>query len=230
VSEFVIGADGYESSVRDALGIAMGQVGVPQTYLFFDVPHPPPGGTTVELALGERCSGMYPLHGGMSRYSFEVANAPNHPVGASELRALRTSRMPWHTVDLATVEWSGVRTFQRALADRLGHGRAWLAGDACHGAAPLGAQSLNVGLREARDIATGISECLGGTNLERLSVGYAEQRRLEWGRLLGTAGPRTLGSRTPLWAATHLEQLLGCLPASGDDLDDLLAQLGVTLL
>jgi hypothetical protein len=34
----------------------------------------------------------------------------------------------------------------------------------------------------------------------------------------------------PAWARRHFRQLLAALPASGDDLDDLLAQLGITTL
>jgi 2-polyprenyl-6-methoxyphenol hydroxylase-like FAD-dependent oxidoreductase len=230
VSDFVIGADGYQSAIRDSLGIAMLEVSGPQTFAFFDVPHPPPMGATVELALAEHCSGIYPLHGGMTRYSFELATAPQNPLGASELGDLRRSRIPWHVSAVETVEWSGVRTFRRALAERFGHGRVWLAGDACHAANPLGAQSLNVGLREARELATAIEECLEGRHLERLTIGYAEQRHLEWRRLLAIGGPPTLGTRAPTWAAKYLKQLLGCLPATGDDLDELLAQLSVTLL
>lgn len=230
VSEFVIGADGHQSAVRALLGISMRQVDEPQTFAFFDVPHSPPAGATVELAFAERSSGAYPLHGGMTRYSFELAEAPKQPLGARELRDFRRERMPWHSSELVTVEWSGLRTFQRALAERVGHGRVWLAGDAYHAASPLGAQSLNVGLREARDLALGIAECLEGRHLDRLSVGYAEQRQLEWRRLLGTGGPPTLGARAPAWAAKHFAQLLGALPASADDLDDLLGQLGIIVL
>lgn len=230
VSEFVIGADGHQSSVRGALGISMLAVNEPQTFAFFDVPHPPPAGATVELAFADESSGVYPLHGGTTRYSFELATAPKEALGARELRDLRRTRMHWHSESLETVEWSGVRTLQCALAERVGHGRVWLAGDAYHVANPLGAQSLNVGLREARELATGIAECLEGRPLEHLTAGYAEQRRLEWQRLLGIGGAPTLGSRAPAWAAKHFGQLLGALPASGDDLDDLLAQLGVTVL
>jgi 2-polyprenyl-6-methoxyphenol hydroxylase-like FAD-dependent oxidoreductase len=105
-----------------------------------------------------------------------------------------------------------------------------LAGDACHATSPLGAQSLNVGLREVRDLADGMAECLLGGSVEHLGLRYETQRKLEWRRLLGIGGPPMLGARTPLWARAHLADLLAGLPAAGDDLDDLLSQLGVTVL
>jgi len=138
--------------------------------------------------------------------------------------------MPWHAAAAERIEWSGVRTFRLALAERAGQGRTWLVGDACHLTSPLGAQSLNVGLREARDLANCIVACLGGRHIEELVAGYGEQRHLEWRRLLGIGGEQTLGKAMPAWVNGHVNQLVSCLPASGDDLDDLLEQLGVTLL
>jgi 2-polyprenyl-6-methoxyphenol hydroxylase-like FAD-dependent oxidoreductase len=230
VSDFVIGADGFKSAVRETLGIGLIAAEKERPFVFFDVPHPAPGGTTAELSLGEHSSAMYPLHGGSTRYSFELPSMPDRPLSATELNELRRARMPWHASTLESVEWSGVRAFQAAHAARLGHARVWLVGDACHVASPIGAQSLNVGLREARDLATGVIDCLNGRNLERLSVGYAEQRRLEWRRLLAVGDAPSFGARTPAWAAKHYRQLVSCLPASGDDLDDLLAQLGISVL
>jgi 2-polyprenyl-6-methoxyphenol hydroxylase-like FAD-dependent oxidoreductase len=137
--------------------------------------------------------------------------------------------MPWHSTAARTVEWSGTRPFRKAVVERFGHGRIWLAGDAAHVTSPLGAQSLNVGLREARDLVSGVSACLDGRDLEHLVAGYGEQRRLEWRRLLGLDGKPAARRATPVWASAHLDELVSALPASGDDLDDLLDQLGLTL-
>ncbi len=229
-SEFLIGADGHRSTVREALGSAMIDVGSAQTFAFFDVPQPSPGGENAELVLGARSAAIYPLHGGSTRYSFELDAPALAPLGRAELHTLLELRMPWHATAAGPVEWSGVRTFRKAHAERFGHGRVWLAGDACHLTSPLGAQSLNVGLREARDLADAVSECLDGRHIEQLAAGYAEQRRLEWRRLLGIGFEPTLGRSIPAWASAHTAALVSCLPASGDDLDDLLAQLDITLL
>lgn len=228
-AEFVIGADGFQSSVRAALGIALIKLAPERHFAFFDVPEAPPAGNTAELAFGEHASAMYPLRGELTRYSFELPAVPLRPLGASELNELRRARMPWHGSSVERIEWSGVRAFQSALAERFGRGRVWLAGDACHVASPLGAQSLNVGLREARELADGVCACLGGRELEHLTRSYAEQRRVEWHRLLAIGTKASFAGRTPTWASDHFQQLVGCLPASGDDLDDLLAQLGINL-
>jgi 2-polyprenyl-6-methoxyphenol hydroxylase-like FAD-dependent oxidoreductase len=230
VSDFVVGADGHDSSVRNALSIAMTRVGPPRPFAFFDVPHAPPSGATAELALGPLASAAFPLHGGHTRYTFEVSALPEAPPGVSELRELLAARMPWHGSPPPSVEWVGVREFRGSLAESMGSDRVWLAGDACHATNPLGAQSLNIGLREARDLTNAIAECLEHGRRERLWRGYALQRSLEWRRLLGLDGAPMLGARTPSWAASAFAQLLTSLPASGDDLDDVLGQVGVTLL
>lgn len=230
VAQFVIGADGFLSGVREALGIPLIKIAPERPFAFFDVPQSPPGGNTAELAFGAHSSAMYPLRGNLTRYSFELPSAPLRPLGASELNELKRARMPWHGSSLERIEWSGTRSFQPAIAERMGRGRVWLAGDACHAASPIGAQSLNVGLREARELARAVLDCLEGRELEHFTTGYAEQRRLEWHRLLAIGTQAVFSGCTPTWATQHFNQLVSCLPASGDDLDDLLAQLGISLL
>ncbi|HYQ42192.1 MAG TPA: NAD(P)/FAD-dependent oxidoreductase [Polyangiaceae bacterium] len=230
ISSFLIGADGFQSAVRARLGIAMSKLEKERPFAFFDVPHADSTGASAEFAFGEYAAALYPLRGGSTRYSFELPHMPTHALGVGELGELRHSRMPWHAHRLDSIDWSGLRSFQPALAERFGRGRVWLVGDACHVANPIGAQSLNVGLREARELVEAVVECLRGRDLEHISKGYAEQRRLEWRRLLAIGDKPSFSTRTPAWAVQHFEQLLSCLPASRDDLDDLLEQLGICVL
>jgi len=228
-ASFVIGADGRESSVRKLLGIPWRQLGPARLFGFFDVPHEPPAGQNIELVLGSAASAMYPLHGGTTRYSFELDRAPNEPLDAKKLGELRAARMPWHPVNGESVEWSSVHAFEPAWSERFGRNRVWLAGDAAHTTTPLGTQSLNVGLREARDLANAVADSAPGRNVELLASGYAAQRELEWRRLLSLGEKPRLVANAPNWVRHHVAELIAALPASGDDLDDCLAQLGITL-
>lgn len=227
---FVVGADGRDSTVRTALGLGWRKLGPERLFGFFDVPHEPPAGQNVELVLGAETGAMYPLHGGTTRYSFELEHAPSEPLGAEKLRELRAARMPWHPVNRESVEWSGVHACERAWSERFGRGRVWLAGDAAHATSPLGAQSLNVGLREARDLANTIADAARGGGVEWLASGYATQRELEWQRLLSLGRKPQIAENAPFWVKQHVAELVASLPASGDDLDGCLAELGVTLL
>jgi 2-polyprenyl-6-methoxyphenol hydroxylase-like FAD-dependent oxidoreductase len=226
-TDFVIGADGPRSAVRSALGIPLVTHTPARSFAFFDVPHDLHAGAESELVLeASGSSAMYPLHGGEARYSFEVAEGWPRAPGTDAFRTLMRERMPWHAVSDETVKWSGVAPFAGALATSFGRGRIWLAGDAAHTTSPLGVQSLNVGLHEARLLARGVDELQKGGDAERFSATYDSGRQVEWRRLLGLDGPVRLGPHAPGWVRQHLPTLLSSLPASGDDLDDLLDQLG----
>jgi 2-polyprenyl-6-methoxyphenol hydroxylase-like FAD-dependent oxidoreductase len=229
-ADFVIGTDGHASSVRRALGVGWRSAGVPKLFGFFDVPHEPPVGQSLELVLGRDASAMYPMHGGATRYAFELGGLPSKPFDAEKLMELRRSRMPWHAAGRESVEWAGVHEFDRGVVERFGRGRTWLAGDAAHSTLPLGAQSLNVGLYEARELASGIAEAVETGDTLHLAAHYGRERELEWQRLLSLGGKPSTNQATPGWAKTHIVDLIAALPASGDDLDDCLEQLGVTLL
>jgi len=225
-ADFVIGADGIRSTVRRTLGIDLVERGPRQAYLFYDAPDRR-AGDEAHLILGSGYgSAVYPLQGNFSRFSFQVAVRGSQPPGLTELRELLAARLPWYAADPATFEWSGSAEFQPAMASRFGERRVWLAGDAAHSTGPLGGQSLNVGLHEAEDLARRLSQNLAdGTG--PLSSGYAEQRRLEWYRLLGLGSSAPSFARAPAWVVQNIAQLLPSLPVSGDDLDDVLEQLRV---
>jgi 2-polyprenyl-6-methoxyphenol hydroxylase-like FAD-dependent oxidoreductase len=229
--DFVVGADGRESTVRKLLGLELVPKGPSETYVFFDVPRDPRAGNQVRLAFTDTfSSAMIPLHGGRMRYAFQVAATPQNPPDPALLHDLLAVRMPWHRDTLERAEWSGVGTFGRAVVNLFGKGRVWLAGDAAHATSPLGVQSLNVGLHEARELAMTLNDCLRAGSPDLLHSRYETHRRAEWNRLLASGPGAPLSPRVPEWVRRHLSQIISALPASGDDLDDLLDQLGVALL
>ncbi len=60
-----------------------------------------------------------------------------------------------------------------------------------------------------------------------LGRGYAEQRHLEWRRLFGLHPSTPIVARAEDWVKRSIGAMLPSLPATGDDLDDLLDQLHV---
>jgi 2-polyprenyl-6-methoxyphenol hydroxylase-like FAD-dependent oxidoreductase len=229
VADYVVGADGHDSTVRKLLGIELNSKGPSESYVFFDVPNDPFSGTQFQLVLTDTsASAIIPLHGGMMRYAFQVPSAPL-TVNSVLFRELLAQRMPWRSDDLGSVEWSGSGRFHRAAVDQFGRDRVWLAGDAAHATSPLGVQSLNVGLHEARELAATIVECVRNTSPALLQTRYQARRQIEWKRLLATTPGAPLRSGLPDWVKRHIPRIVASLPASGDDLDDLLDQLGVSL-
>jgi 2-polyprenyl-6-methoxyphenol hydroxylase-like FAD-dependent oxidoreductase len=227
-ADYVIGCDGYDSAVREALGITLVEHGSLHSYAFFDATTSR-AGSEAQLAVSESsASAFYPLQGGLGRFSFQLTGALDRAADLSALRELITARLPWHNEQIETCEWGGVAEFRHALANELGRGRVWLAGEAAHLTGPLGVQSLNVGLDEASELALGIGEALRHPSRRSFGEDYNASRTLQWRELLGVSERASLGARSPAWAWRNLHRILSCLPASRRDLDDLLDQLRLT--
>lgn len=226
-ADYVIGADGYESTVREALGISLVDYGSLSSFAFFDAATPR-AGREAQLALSEDfANAVYPLQDGLARFSFQLSRSLNRPADPALLKELVAARMPWYGADIERCTWSGVAEFRRALAQRFGLGRVWLAGEAAHLTGPLGVHSLNLGLDEASELALHMAEALQRSATPNFGRDYDAKRGLQWRELLGLEGRAVFSARSPEWSRRHLSRLIPCLPASEADLDDLLDQLRV---
>ena len=143
------------------------------------------------------------------------------------LRRLLAERAPWFGGRTEEINWRLVVRFERRLAQRFGAGRVWLAGDAGHTTGPVGMQSMNVGLREAHDLAAMFAGILrSGESLDGLDR-YQRARQAEWRTLLGMEGIPTARDQANPWIAQRRDRLPMCLPASGMRLTELVQQLGL---
>jgi 2-polyprenyl-6-methoxyphenol hydroxylase-like FAD-dependent oxidoreductase len=214
--KYVVAADGYDSFVRRRLGLAYADQGKGQLYSVFQFEAkgevPDEGRLMVDK---ERVGGYWPLPDERCRFSFPIALAEEHRPDAARLKELLAAFAPWFAGDVASIEWTALGLFERKLATAFGAGRVWLAGDAAHLTGPLGGQSMNVGLREADDLAGRLVRVLRPGTPAGILDEYNASRAAEWRALFGSDTP--YGSRRAL--------LLPCLPASGADLKELLAQL-----
>jgi len=224
-ADYVIGADGYESTAREAIGAQLVEYGSLSSFAFFDA-RTPRAGRDAQLALSDSgTNSVYPLRDGVSRFSFQLARSLDRPLDEQMLRELVAARFPWYSGDIERSGWCGVAEFRRALVDRFGSGRVWLVGEAAHLTAPLGVQSLNVGLDEADELGRSIAEQLRNPSARPFGPDYEAKRRLQWLQLLGLQSRITPSARAPEWVRQYSRSLIGCLPASEADLDDLLEQL-----
>lgn len=226
-ADFVIGADGYESTVREALGVQLVPRGPLQSFAFFDAATQR-SGNEAQLALSEeQMTSVYPLQGGQSRFSFQLGRSLHKAPDVSALHELLLARLPWYGDEILSCDWSGVAEFRHALVEQFGVGRVWLAGEAAHLAGPLGVQSLNVGLDEADELAQRMANALRTPGAPPFGEHYNARRTQQWRRVLGLEAHATMTSRSPRWAQRYVDRLTACLPASGADLEDLLAQLNL---
>jgi 2-polyprenyl-6-methoxyphenol hydroxylase-like FAD-dependent oxidoreductase len=164
-----------------------------------------------------------------SRHFPEIGDEPFPYLVRERLAELLAELAPWFTAEIGEVLWSMTVRFERRLTGRFGAGNAWLAGDAAHLASPIGAQSMNVGLREAHDLSRRLAAILREDYPETLLERYETDRRHEWRQLLGAAGKPEPGPAATPWVRRNAARILPCVPASGPDLALLLRQIGLEL-
>jgi 2-polyprenyl-6-methoxyphenol hydroxylase-like FAD-dependent oxidoreductase len=246
---FVIGADGHESWVRQHLGIGLASAGAAEVYAVHEFESDHSLGHELRVALAPRSINvLWPLPEGRCRWSCQLAGgigfegfpakgrSPVRLYDEAIDRATRESvarlvrdRAPWFTAPIGELHWSSEVQFERQMAREFGRGRCWLVGDAAHQTGPAGVQSLNVGLREADDLAGRLTTILRDEKARGLLETYDQERRREWRALLGLAGPLRPRTEASAWVAAHGTTILSCLPASGAELVRLLDQLGLAL-
>ncbi len=136
-------------------------------------------------------------------------------------------RAPWFTAQVQEISWCTEVVFQHRVASRFGQNRTWLAGDAAHQTGPVGVQSMNAAFIEGKVLAELLGRILRNNGPLELLRGYHDEGRRRWRRLLGTDGGLQPGPRADAWLAQRRGRILPCLPGSDQDLDSLVAGLGL---
>lgn len=172
-ADYLVGADGLRSTVREALGIPTtgpGVVGQGTMNILFDadlvgyfgsmptmceISHPDAPGML--LAVGER---RWVIHV-PSGYVTDAAQTVRTALGAD---------VPLDII--GAIEWRA--TVQ--LAEKFRDGRAFLVGDAARTISPLGAFGLNTGLADAHNLAWKLAMVLAGQAGGKLLDSYHEER------------------------------------------------------
>jgi 2-polyprenyl-6-methoxyphenol hydroxylase-like FAD-dependent oxidoreductase len=226
---YVIGADGYDSAVRRMAGIEMAEHGGAQVFSIYEIEATGelPGEARVMLD-PDSTSVYWPLEEGRCRWGFEIQNASEHAATMDRLGQLIAARAPWCAARPTQIYWSTLASFDSRLARSLGTGGVWLAGDAAHQAAPVGVHSMNSGLVEARELAARISRIQRGGGTASHLQEFAADTHEAWQRLLGAGRTvRPLPGADP-WVRQAASRILACIPASGEDVEPLLNQIGLT--
>ncbi|MGB2716106.1 MAG: FAD-dependent monooxygenase [Vicinamibacterales bacterium] len=226
---YVIGADGYDSTVRRMAGIDMEEHDGAQIFSVYEIEATGELPAEVRVILDPDLTSVYwPLEAGRCRWGFQIQDASGHTGSMERLEQLIAARAPWWTARPTQIYWSTHALFEWRLAQRFGQGGVWLAGDAAHQAAPVGVQSMNSGLMEARELATRMTRILRAGAPATLLEEFATETHEAWQWLIGAGGEvRALPGADP-WVRETRARILACVPASGDDLEQLLGQIGLT--
>jgi 2-polyprenyl-6-methoxyphenol hydroxylase-like FAD-dependent oxidoreductase len=237
---WVIGADGYDSTVRRALGAGFPETGPAEYYAVVEFKSNEPPPHELRIALGEHTTdALWPLPNGNMRWSFQLPDykdahelpGPGYfltsrlrdrdpkpfeiPVlEESTLRSLIAQRAPWFKGEIGNISWRTVVRFEHRQASQYGSGRMWLAGDAAHLTGPVGVLSMNLGLVEGYELAEIIAD--GGKEQELQAFNH--RWSATWRQVHGMDKGVPLASGADPWIAAHLERILPCLPGWGSEL------------
>ncbi len=245
--QFIVGADGHHSFVRRSLGIDYEVVADPDFFAVFEFEIDEELPPEVRLVLGDDSLNiLWPLPDGRCRWSFQLrdprvpceprykSRVAVHIAGSSypfltehHLQDFLEERAPWFSAKPGEIAWSMIVRFESRLSASFGKERMWLAGDSGHLTGPVGVQSMNVGMREARDLAGRISGVLSGAALPAEFETYDLERRAEWNRLHGRAGGLIPTNGPDLWIHSWAGAIMSSIPASGENLEILARQVGL---
>jgi 2-octaprenyl-6-methoxyphenol hydroxylase len=157
VARLIVGADGRQSLCREAAGISVKRRALEQTALTFNIAHSRPHkNMSTEFHTPAGPCVFVPLPGNRSSVVWV-----NKPRDAERLMALSDEALSdaaekqSHSILGRVQVEPGRHTFPLAIEQpsKLADNRIVLVGEAAHVVPPIGAQGLNLGLRDAGDIA-----------------------------------------------------------------------------
>ena len=170
----VIGADGQRSLCRTAAGIEINRRSYPQTALTLNLAHARPhDDVSTEFHTPSGPFTLVPLPGRRSSLVCVLDPASAAELAAMDDRelAVEIERRAHSLLGKMTVEpGRGVFPLAVATADAFARGRIALVGEAAHVVPPIGAQGLNLGMRDGATIA----ELVADARRENVDIGAPE--------------------------------------------------------
>jgi 3-(3-hydroxy-phenyl)propionate hydroxylase len=182
--KFLVGADGANSAVRNALGIAWNDRGFQADWLVVDVAL----NEGVELDIpsaGQYCSPERPttfvpggIKDGRPLRRWEIMRLPDEPREALDDTEYVWSLLSrWVSKDQAELVRHAVYTFRSLVAERWSEGRVFLVGDAAHTMPPFMGQGMCSGIRDALNLGWRLDLVLNGHSDASLLDDYEIERK-----------------------------------------------------
>ncbi|MET3354394.1 UNVERIFIED_ORG: 3-(3-hydroxy-phenyl)propionate hydroxylase [Xanthobacter viscosus] len=179
-ARYVVGADGANSFVRQALGLDFVDHGFFFDWLILDMlPHGPyeMSPSQWQLCDPQRPTTIVPAGPGRRRWEYMVLPGEDPQALAAPESAWRLLE-PWGlTPQNATLERSAVYRFQARWAETWRRGRGLIAGDAAHLMPPFAGEGMCAGLRDSVALAWRLDLILSGKANDRLLDTYGTERK-----------------------------------------------------
>jgi 2-octaprenyl-6-methoxyphenol hydroxylase len=189
-ASLVVAADGRRSLCREAAGIAVIRRDLPQSAVTFNVAHARPHrGVSTEFHTAHGPCVIVPLPGERSSAVWVAAPAEAErlaALGDEDLAAALAAQVRHHLGRMRIEGRRHVFPLSFEQPRRLAARRIALIGEAAHVLPPIGAQGLNLGLRDAAAIARIAAEalaCADDPGADNALAEYERARRADvWGR------------------------------------------------
>ena len=183
-TRYLVGADGANSPVREALGIGREDRGFQADWLIADLELKP--GVALDIPdCGQYCNPERPttivpggVHDGVVCRRWEFMRLPGETKEDLEGEANVWGLLsPWVTPDQADLVRHTIYTFRSLVADTWRRGRVLLAGDAAHIMPPFMGQGMCAGIRDAWNLSWKLDALLHGQATDKLLDTYTAERK-----------------------------------------------------
>ena len=248
-AQFLLGADGHNSLVRQRLGTDLERVGERQFFAAYEFETDQAGYDEVRVVLDEQTTNvLWPLPGNKCRWTFQLIRSEVAEMPEKERRAFRVAetavdekirdyveavahkRAPWFNLGVKEITWCTEVVFEPRMAREFGRNRTWLLGDAAHQAGPVGVHSMNAGFLEGQAMAGALHKIVRERgSLSVLDVWHKEQQA-RWRQLIGLTGGLKPKPAASSWVKNRAPRLLSCLPGTEKALISLAADLNLELV
>ena len=244
---FIIGADGHLSLLRQLLGFEFRAFNVAQQFAVFEFTSETDLQNEMHIILLENsANALWPLPNGTLRWSFQIDDgmdvtesrikdrhlvqlgSAGYPTLTDDiLHDLLKKRASWFEGSVDEIKWQLAVRFESRMAEQFGKDRIWLAGDAGHMTGPVGIQSMNIGMLEAKKLADIMGDSAGKEYPENNLKAYNHGRIKEWQKLLAPEKHISVQTTADHWVEAVAPRLIPCIPASGNAMSSLLNKLGL---
>lgn len=180
-SDWVIGCDGYNSTVRNNAHISMVGKDFDQEFFVADMRISSPlDRTAVNMFINKgTLVGVFPLPDEKNELYRAVGNIGRHKnkdkFTDSEIRDIITDYTQGEC-EVKEVTWSSPFWIHSKVASKLQNQRVFIAGDAAHVHSPAGAQGMNTGLQDAFNLAWKLALVIKGQAEPKILDSYQEER------------------------------------------------------